>query len=399
MDLDVNVYSSIAISQSHTQTAPGLVLPLGTDPLNAPDHALSHRIFAHTANAPEGSVAVDDNGVVTIQEGLNADVTGKINNVTPTRQSVGFTITGGVTPHTLTVPLDASVTGTNTGDQTLVGLGGEAVINKVTSVSGASTDVQYPSAKLLYDQLATKQATLVSNGNIKTVDGQTLLGSGDIPVQNIDWKGAWSAITPYIINDGVSWNGSSYICILASTGDLPSNLTYWNLLAQQGDPGIAGVSGAFEEPFTTTASITVTHNFNAYPVVQFIDDSFNVLIPLSIVHTNTMKLVVTLSVASSGTVICTIGGVNTTVVTKSGNYDILPTDNLILVTAAATMTLPATGGLQGKTYYIKDMATNGVAVVVDTTGGKTIDGQSSLTLIAKYTTLTVFTDGSNWFII
>src|ERR1035437_7948374 len=34
--------------------------------------------------------------------------------------------------------------------------------NKVTSISGASTDVQYPSAKLLYDQLALKQ-TLATN--------------------------------------------------------------------------------------------------------------------------------------------------------------------------------------------------------------------------------------------
>lgn len=34
--------------------------------------------------------------------------------------------------------------------------GAEVVTNKVTSISGASTDVQYPSAKLLYDQLALK---------------------------------------------------------------------------------------------------------------------------------------------------------------------------------------------------------------------------------------------------
>jgi hypothetical protein len=34
----------------------------------------------------------------------------------------------------------------------------EGTTNKVTSISGASTDVQYPSAKLVYDQLAGKQA-------------------------------------------------------------------------------------------------------------------------------------------------------------------------------------------------------------------------------------------------
>lgn len=37
--------------------------------------------------------------------------------------------------------------------------GKEDTSNKVTSISGASTDVQYPSAKLVYDQLAGKQPT------------------------------------------------------------------------------------------------------------------------------------------------------------------------------------------------------------------------------------------------
>lgn len=40
-----------------------------------------------------------------------------------------------------------------------VGYAPENVANKVTSLSGASTDTQYPSAKLAYDQLALKAAT------------------------------------------------------------------------------------------------------------------------------------------------------------------------------------------------------------------------------------------------
>jgi len=39
-----------------------------------------------------------------------------------TSESIGFTISGGTTSKTLTVPLDASVSGTNTGDQDLSGL-------------------------------------------------------------------------------------------------------------------------------------------------------------------------------------------------------------------------------------------------------------------------------------
>jgi len=52
--------------------------------------------------------------------------------------------------------------------------------NKVTSISGSSTDTQYPSAKLLYDQLATKQDALVSGTNIKTINSASILGSGNL---------------------------------------------------------------------------------------------------------------------------------------------------------------------------------------------------------------------------
>ena len=44
----------------------------------------------------------------------------------------------------------------------------------------------------------------------------------------LNWKGAYNAGTAYIIDDVVSYNGSSYVCIQASTGNLPTNTTYWN---------------------------------------------------------------------------------------------------------------------------------------------------------------------------
>lgn len=61
----------------------------------------------------------------------------------------------------------------------------EPAANKVTSISGASTNVQFPSAKLLYDQLLLKQAVLNGNGFIKaagtdiTYDPSTYLTSLD----------------------------------------------------------------------------------------------------------------------------------------------------------------------------------------------------------------------------
>lgn len=52
------------------------------------------------------------------------------------------------------------------------------------------------------------------------------------------WEDAYSAETTYQQNDVVSYQGSSYICILESTGNLPTNTTYWSLMAQKGTDGI-----------------------------------------------------------------------------------------------------------------------------------------------------------------
>jgi hypothetical protein len=50
-----------------------------------------------------------------------------------------------------------------------------------------------------------------------------------------NWKGAYSGSTAYAVDDVVSYQGTSYVCILASTGNLPTNTTYWNVMAEGGD--------------------------------------------------------------------------------------------------------------------------------------------------------------------
>ena len=54
------------------------------------------------------------------------------------------------------------------------------------------------------------------------------------------WQGAYSGATAYVADDVVSYNGSSYICILASTGNLPTNTTYWNQMSSAGTNGTNG---------------------------------------------------------------------------------------------------------------------------------------------------------------
>ncbi len=58
------------------------------------------------------------------------------------------------------------------------------------------------------------------------------------------WLDEWDNGTAYNVNDAVSIDGSSYICILGHTNQEPPNPTYWNLLAQAGAQGPQGAQGA-----------------------------------------------------------------------------------------------------------------------------------------------------------
>lgn len=71
----------------------------------------------------------------------------------------------------------------------LIGYTPENAANKNTSTSLGTSDEAYPSqnaVKVYTDTgLATKQATLVSGTNIKTINGNSLLGAGDIVVSGV----------------------------------------------------------------------------------------------------------------------------------------------------------------------------------------------------------------------
>jgi hypothetical protein len=58
------------------------------------------------------------------------------------------------------------------------------------------------------------------------------------------WRGAWSAVTVYAVNDVASYNGSSYICIVANTNIAPTDPAHWSIVAQYGAQGPAGATGA-----------------------------------------------------------------------------------------------------------------------------------------------------------
>jgi lysophospholipase L1-like esterase len=59
----------------------------------------------------------------------------------------------------------------------------------------------------------------------------------------INWRGAWSSSNTYALNDGVSFNGSSYISLISGNTSTPGSAS-WSLLAAQGSVGPTGNTGA-----------------------------------------------------------------------------------------------------------------------------------------------------------
>lgn len=69
-------------------------------------------------------------------------------------------------------------------------------------------------------------------------------GSNGTNGTSFDWDGAYNGATAYVPNDVVSYGGSSYICIQNSTGNLPTNVLYFELMASIGATGATGGAGS-----------------------------------------------------------------------------------------------------------------------------------------------------------
>jgi len=135
----------------------------------------------------------------------------------------------------------------------------------------------------------------------------TIITGGLIP------RGVYGAGTAYVVGDAVSYNNSSYVCILATTGHVPTNTTYWMLLSAQGSTGPTGATGAtgatgpagpgssyitsFTNASLTAGILTVTHNLgNKYNNVTIYDNTDTVVTGVdAIIAVNTNSLTVNLS--------------------------------------------------------------------------------------------------------
>jgi hypothetical protein len=96
-------------------------------------------------------------------------------------------------------------------------------------------------------------------------------------------------------------------------------------------------------------------------------------------------------------------GVATDVETFTATSDTLDAKNNVALCDCTsnniTINLPAASTASGLQYHIKKIDSTSNTVTVDGNGAETIDGATTATLTTQYESITVVSDGSNWFII
>lgn len=88
-------------------------------------------------------------------------------------------------------------------------------------------------------------ATGVGTQGATGATGASVTGAtGATGPRGLDWQGAWNSGQTYLVDDAVSYLGSSWVCIQMHSNQAPAvPSSYWDLLAEQGATGATGLLG------------------------------------------------------------------------------------------------------------------------------------------------------------
>ena len=158
-----------------------------------------------------------------------------------------------------------------------------ASINLATNFSATATTLSPGASATASYNSGTYVLTLGIPTGATGATGSTG-ATGATGPEGLRWLGAYAGGTSYIVDDAVSYNGSSYICKLASTGNVPTNTTYWDILAQQGASGsgagdVVGPSSAVNDRLVafdgTTGKLIKDSTFTASSFAKYADTTAN----------------------------------------------------------------------------------------------------------------------------
>lgn len=156
-------------------------------------------------------------------------------------------------------------------------------------MSGESVTVQETINTVTVSQVSGPSVTTASPGPQGIQGPQGPAGSG------FNFAGAFSGAGTYAVGDVVTYLGSSYICILATSGThVPTNATYWTLLAQKGE----AASYVFTQG-TPSTTWTIVHNLGVFPSVTVVDSAGSVQIG-DVLYVSANEITLTFSAAFAG---------------------------------------------------------------------------------------------------
>lgn len=94
------------------------------------------------------------------------------------------------------------------------------------------------------------------------------------------------------------------------------------------------------------------------------------------------------------------GSGTSTVTAVSGDYSILATDSILLVTCSSadiTLTLPTP--VSGKIFYVKKLDSTIYKIIVSRNASESIDGRTTVEIYNQYDSIQLVSNGTNWYLI
>lgn len=198
----------------------------------------------------------------------------------------------------------------------------------------------------------------------KVGNGSTAWNS--LGYSTITFQGAYASGTTYYPNDIVTYSNQTYICILQSTGNAPTNTTYWSVLATKGTDGEVTLSTS---QTLTNKTISASNNTLTGP------DGSTQVGYLSAPQAHNSSGNYTLALTDAGDHVYFTGGSTATLTVPTNASVAFPTGTTILVVNNNSGNLTISGA--GVTFQLA----NG------TTGNRTVatKGMASLLKVATDT--------------
>jgi hypothetical protein len=240
---DTTNQSAAAVSAA--AQAAGSATAAATSASNAASSATSAASSAATAAAAQA-------GTVNFQQNLAVSAT-----TLAAGSSATVSYNSGTTTMTFGIPTGATGPAGATGSTGPAGSAATVAVGTVTTgAPGSSASVTN----------AGTSSAAVLNFTIPRGDTGNTGATGAQGPAGLNWLGTYSGGTSYVVDDAVFYNGSSYVCKLSSTGNLPTNTTYWDTLAEKGAPGSG--SGDVTGPASAVANRLVAFDGTSGKIIK-----------------------------------------------------------------------------------------------------------------------------------